>query len=114
MCSGGAAGHLFEAGIEAPLFAAELLLGVLLPIILFASDRVRNHRSGLFIAATFVVVGFVLGRLNVGITAFEASSDGSYFPSFLEISITLMLVVVGFIAFGQAVKHLPVFGPKKH
>ncbi|MEN8151649.1 MAG: NrfD/PsrC family molybdoenzyme membrane anchor subunit [Planctomycetota bacterium] len=105
----GAVGHLFEAGIEAPLFAAELGLGVLLPIFLFASERVRNSRRGLFIAATLVVLGFVLGRLNVGLTAFDAS-QGTYFPSFLELSITVMLVVIGFVTFGLAAKHLPIFG----
>jgi len=105
----GAAGYVFAPGIEAPLFLAELGLGVLLPIILFANERVRNSRQGLFIAASFVVLGFVLGRLNVGITGFEQSSGGGYFPSFLELSITVMLVVVGFVTFGQAVKHLPIF-----
>jgi len=109
----GAAGHVFQAGIESPLFLAELGLGVLLPIVLFANERVRNSRSGLFVAAALVVVGFVLGRLNVSITGFEASSGGGYFPSFLELSITVMLVVVGFITFGLAVKHLPVFGPRR-
>ena len=72
----------------------------------------RESRKGLFLAATAVVIGFVLNRLNVGLTGFEQSSGVSYFPSFLEASITVMLVVLGFLAFGQAVKHLPIFGEK--
>ncbi len=104
---------LFEPGIEAPLFIAELVGGALIPMLLFANYRVRQSRKGLFFAATLVVLGFVLGRLNVALTGFEASSGESYFPSWQELSITLMLVVVGFMAFGLAAKHLPVFGSHK-
>jgi Ni/Fe-hydrogenase subunit HybB-like protein len=106
----GAAGYVFQPGMESGLFLLELGLGVLLPIFLFSNDRVVKSRRGLFIAASCVVIGFVLGRLNVSITGFEASSGTSYFPSFLELSVTVMLVVAGFIGFGLAVKHLPVFG----
>ncbi len=109
----GAVPLLFESGIEAPLMWAELIGGALIPMILFANYRVRQSRQGLFLAATFVVLGFILGRLNVALTGFEASSGVSYFPSWQELSITLMLIVLGFMAFGFAAKHLPVFGPHK-
>jgi len=56
-----------------------------------------------------VVLGFVLNRLNVSLTGFEASSGVSYFPSWVELAVTAMLVAVGFLAFGLAAKHLPVF-----
>jgi len=109
----GAIPLFFEGGIEGPLCAAELIGGALIPMILFANHRVRQSSQGLFLAATFVVLGFVLGRLNVGLTGFEASSGAPYFPSWQEISITLMLIVLGFMAFGLAAKHLPVFGNHK-
>jgi Ni/Fe-hydrogenase subunit HybB-like protein len=60
-----------------------------------------------------VVLGFILNRLNVAITGFERSNGTPYFPSWNEISITLFLVTVGFIAFGMAAKYLPVF-PHNH
>ena len=106
----GAVGHLFAGGIEGPLCLAELILGLALPIVLFASSRVRTSRRGLFLAATLVVLGFVLSRLNVSITGFEASSGARYFPSFVEMAVTAMLVALGFVGFGLAAKHLPVFG----
>ena len=40
---------------------AELGVGAALPIALFASARVRESRSGLFLAATAVVIGDVAG-----------------------------------------------------
>jgi len=108
----GVVGELFSAGIEGPLCLAEILLGIALPIFLFASARVRESRRGLFLAATTVILGFVLNRLNVSLTGFEASSGVRYFPSWIELAVTAMLVVVGFFAFGLATRHLPVFGKK--
>ena len=109
----GALGDVFTSGFEGMMIALEILCGIALPMLLFASRRVRASRRGLFIAATFAVLGFVLNRLNVSLTGFEQSAGKPYFPSWQEISITLMLVVIGFIAFGLAAKHLPVFGSRK-
>jgi Ni/Fe-hydrogenase subunit HybB-like protein len=109
----GAFPALFAPGIEGPLCMAELVFGALLPMILFANYRIRQSRKGLFVAATLVVLGFVLGRLNVALTGFEASTGANYFPSWQEFAITLMLVIIGFMAFGLAAKHLPVFKPMK-
>jgi Ni/Fe-hydrogenase subunit HybB-like protein len=109
----GAFPQIFAGGIEGPLFAAELLIGILVPIVLFSMRRILASRRGLFLAATCVVLGFVLNRMNVSVTAFEASTGVRYFPSWMEIAVTMMLVALGFIAFGLAAKHLPIFGPVK-
>jgi c(7)-type cytochrome triheme protein len=67
----------------------------------------RNHFS-LFVAAVLVVLGFIMNRLNVSITGME-SVLGHYFPSWTEISVTSMIVALGFALFATAVKYLPVF-----
>lgn len=105
----GAMGYAFQLTPEAGLFAAEILVGIVLPMLLFLSERVRRSRPGLFIAATLVVLGFIMNRLNVSLTAFEASSGVPYFPSWQEIAITGMLVAIGFLAFGFAARHLSVY-----
>jgi Ni/Fe-hydrogenase subunit HybB-like protein len=56
-----------------------------------------------------VILGFVMNRMNIGIAGMESSAGVSYFPSWMEISITLSLVVIGFIIFGLAGKYLPLF-----
>jgi c(7)-type cytochrome triheme protein len=51
----------------------------------------------------------VMNRLNVSITGMERSSGVSYAPSLTEVSVTLMIVGIGFTLFTLAAKYLPVF-----
>jgi hypothetical protein len=69
------------------------------------------HPQGMFYAALAAVMGLILNRMNVAITGMAAKL-GSYFPSWEEMSVSIMLVVaLGFAAFAWATKNLPVFGP---
>ena len=63
----------------------------------------------LYIISVFVIVGFLLNRLNVSITSLTGSANYSYFPSIYEISITMMIVVLGMWVFGIIIKNFPVF-----
>jgi len=105
---------LFTMNIEAVLYWAEILLGVVAPIILIVQPRIRASKSGLFYSALFVVLGFILNRLNISMTAIERYSGTSYFPSWMEVSVTLMVVAIGFAVFRLAVKYLPVFSHNGH
>jgi Ni/Fe-hydrogenase subunit HybB-like protein len=105
----GQLGAIVASGIEGPLFLGEMLLGVLIPMILLARSAVRNSKNGLYYTSILVILGMVLNRMNVGVTGFEKSSGVHYFPSFEELSIAAMVVTVGFVVFGLAAKHLPIF-----
>jgi Ni/Fe-hydrogenase subunit HybB-like protein len=105
----GAAGLPFVAGPEAVFFWAEVLVGAIVPMLLLSSGRVRRDRRGLFLSAVMVVIGFVLSRMNVTLTGFQASAGTTYFPSWIEISVTLGIVTMGIVAFALAARHLPVF-----
>lgn len=102
---GMAAGSFYEAR----LFQLEFVLGVLLPFALLATPRVRERAAGLYGASLLVVLGFVANRLNVSITGFESAAGGHYIPAWSEVMITLMLVSLGFAAFGLAARYLNVF-----
>jgi Ni/Fe-hydrogenase subunit HybB-like protein len=88
---------------------AEMVIGVIAPIALLARRRIRENPNGLFLGAVLVILGVVLNRMNVSITGLEAYAGKTYFPSWIEISVTLSIVVVGFIAFALAARYLPVF-----
>ena len=103
--------YLMTFNTEGILYWSEILFGVAVPIVLIAQPRFRQNRKGLFAIGLFIVLGFILNRLNISITAVEQYSGSVYFPSWMEISITLMVVAIGFAAFRLAVKHLPVFAP---
>lgn len=94
---------------EGRLFLAEMLLGVVAPIVLLVIPPVRTSHFGLFVSSLMVVLGFIMNRLNVSITGMETSSGVGYLPSWTEASVTLMIVALGFVLFGLAVKYLPVF-----
>lgn len=105
-------GHLglvFKLNTEAILFWGEMGLGVMLPMVLMATRKVRENRAALFFASLLTVLGFVIGRLNVAVTGMARASGQSYFPSWMELVITLSLVAVGFAVFALAVKYLDLF-----
>jgi c(7)-type cytochrome triheme protein len=93
------------------MFLAEMLLGVVAPIVLLFIPRIRHNQFGLFASALMVVLGFVMNRINVAITGMDQSSGVHYFPSWTELAITASIVTAGFIMFGLAVKYLDVFPP---
>jgi Ni/Fe-hydrogenase subunit HybB-like protein len=104
--SRGALGHVFDLGYESTLFLVELVIGLVLPIGLLCSGRVRSSLRGLYVASLLVVLGFFSHRLNVSVTGFEAGKGGYYLPAWPEVGVTLMLVALGFAAFAFAERHL--------
>jgi Ni/Fe-hydrogenase subunit HybB-like protein len=105
----GAMGAVFTVSLESILYWVEMGIGVLLPMILLAIPKVRLHKTGLFVSALMVVLGFVLNRMNVSITGMEGWANAGYFPSWMEIAVTVMIVALGFAAFSLAARYLPVF-----
>jgi Ni/Fe-hydrogenase subunit HybB-like protein len=106
--------YIFSWSFEAVMYWAEIIIGVLVPILLLASSKIRSNKTGLFVASIFAVSGFMLNRLNISLTAIQHTAPVVYFPSWMEISVTLMIVALGFAAFRMAVKFLPVFPPEAH
>lgn len=101
---------LFAPGTETWLYWLEMTVGVIAPLAVLSRARVRASRHGLFAGAVLIVLGFLLNRINISITGMEGWAGVSYFPSWMELSITAMIVTVGFIVFALAAKHLPLFG----
>ena len=105
----GALPLLVLARTETYLWWLEVTVGIAAPIVLFSRRRVRENRQGLFAGATLIILGFILNRMNISITGMEASAGVTYFPSWMEIAITLSIVTAGFVVFTLAAKHLPIF-----
>ncbi len=105
----GAVAMLRHPGYEARMFLLEMIVGVVVPVGLLLSERLRTNPTGLVVAAFFAVVGFVMNRLNVSVTGMEGAAGVRYVPSWMEITVSLGLVALGFAAFALAVRYLPVF-----
>ena len=100
---------LRHPGYEAWMFMLEFGLGVVLPVGLLLFPRVRESERGLVAAGLLAVLGFVMYRLNVSVTGMEAAAGTRYVPSWMEVSVSVGLVAVGFAAFAIAVRFLPIF-----
>ena len=87
------------------------LIGVLIPFGLLIQKNIRENKKWLYIATVLIIAGFILNRMNVSVTSVTTEAGVNYFPSFNEISITLMLVVLGMWAFGLITRYFPVFKP---
>jgi Ni/Fe-hydrogenase subunit HybB-like protein len=98
---------------EARMFWLETAL-LALPILLLALPRVRANPQALFACSAVVVGGFLVNRLNVSTTGFDRSSGVHYFPSWMEIAVTMSIVVVGMNLFRIATRYLPVFHDATH
>jgi Ni/Fe-hydrogenase subunit HybB-like protein len=101
--------YLFLPGQETYLFWLEIIIGFIVPITILSVPGYINDRKWLYFASIFTISGFVLNRMNVSITSLVRTSGQNYIPSFYEISITLLLVVLGMWAFKIITKHFKVF-----
>jgi Ni/Fe-hydrogenase subunit HybB-like protein len=103
----------FQARYETYLFWLEIGLGLLLPLALLASRRVRTSAGGLYVIAIAVLLGFIANRLNVSITGMESAAHMRYIPKWTELAVTAAIIAAGFALFGLAVKYLPIFESEK-
>jgi Ni/Fe-hydrogenase subunit HybB-like protein len=100
---------LFIPRGETYLYWLEIVVGIIAPLLLLSRARVRQNRNGLFAGGVMIILGFLLNRINISVTGMEAWAGVSYFPSWMELSVTAMIVTIGFIVFAWAAKNLPLF-----
>jgi len=105
----GALAELLTPSYESLMFLLEISLAVLLPVGLLCVPRVRASERGLVAAAFLAILGFVMNRLNVAVTGMERAAGVRYLPSWMELTVSVGLVAVGFAAFAVAVRVLPIF-----
>ena len=103
---------LFEPRMETYMYWLELIVGVIAPLVLLSIAKIRENRTGLFIGAILILLGFVLNRMNITITGMEAWAGIPYFPSWMEITVTMAIVTGGFVVFSLAARYLPLFEHK--
>jgi Ni/Fe-hydrogenase subunit HybB-like protein len=100
---------LLFAGTKASLFwSVELIVGVIVPIMLYSIKSVRESENGLLVTSGLVLFGVVLNRFDVNFFA-QAGTDTLYFPSVWEFLVTFGLISAIILAYRLAVMHLPVF-----
>lgn len=92
-------------------FLVELLGFVALPCFLYAMAVREKSVRIVRIAAVLTVLGIVLNRFNVSLVAFNyhLPSADRYFPSWMEIAISVFIVTIGLLVFRFIASRMPIF-----
>ena len=112
-------GYLFTSGVMSLLFWAEILIGVVTPMIWFSIKKNQTSARGLLTGAVITLLGLILNRFNVSwfavkhpdplfyVPTFMGNVD--YFPTFPEVAVSIGIFSAGIMAFGLLAKYFPVF-----
>ncbi len=112
--------YLFTSGLLSILFWTEIIIGSVIPLILFSIKRMRQSPNGLLIGSIILLVGMILDRFDVSWFAVRHPDPMSYIPTFMasnvhyipslpEIFLSVGIFSAGILAFGLAAKYLPLF-----
>jgi len=101
-------GLVFSAYPQNLLWWAEIIIGVILPIALFAMPTVRQNRTSVFWSAVLVVIGLILNRFNVSMLALAIRPGFTYFPHWMEVAISAALVADALLVIWLAYRFLPM------
>jgi len=120
----GELGYLFTSGSMSILFWAEILIGVVIPIVWFSIKKNRTSDTGLLAGAIITLFGMILNRFNVSWFAVKHPdpmfymptfmSNVNYFPTFPEVAVSVGIFAAGIMAFGLLAKYFPVFEDEHH
>ncbi|MDH3902689.1 MAG: Ni/Fe-hydrogenase cytochrome b subunit [Xanthomonadales bacterium] len=109
LAASGAWDLLYERNLQSNMFLLEMLGGVALPAILLSFQRIRNREKFLLSASLLVMAGIVLNRINVSWIGMSVHDQLNYYPTWMEIALSLGFITAGTIIFFLAVHYLPVF-----
>jgi Ni/Fe-hydrogenase subunit HybB-like protein len=115
---GGLLDEALAFDIRSIWYLLEMVVGVILPIILYAMPKVRKSKSGLFWTSILVTVGILLNRFNATLTGQETGAQwaiqtvtetATYTPYWMEYSIQIGVLAAAAIAWYLIARHLPIF-----
>ena len=104
-----AALETFNINAQAISWWLEILIGIIIPLILFITPEIIKTKGGLLWASSLVVIGLIWNRINVAIVGIHVEKWEAYYPFWTEIFITVGVVAIGLIVFKWAVENLPIY-----
>lgn len=101
---------LFDRPVLTVLFLAEIVLGIIVPLILFMGKRIRTDGALQLRAASMVVFfGLILNRFNVSMFGMIQKNQQTYYPSFLESVVTVGIIAAHILFFALIARYFPIF-----
>lgn len=107
----GALPRLLTLNLSTAFFWTEIVVGMVIPLAIFATRKGRENARWRFRAALLVVACVLLNRMDIAVFGFYdyTSALGTvYFPSLGEWLVTFAIVIAGVAAYIAAIKYLPV------
>jgi Ni/Fe-hydrogenase subunit HybB-like protein len=89
-------------------YLVETIGFVLIPCLMFLRSTATGSIRLIQVASILALVGIILNRLNVSIIAFKWYDPVRYFPSWMEIEITLAVIAAEIWVFRWVVNRMPV------
>jgi Ni/Fe-hydrogenase subunit HybB-like protein len=89
-------------------FAFEMIGFILAPALLFGWAARTNRTAVARGVAAWTVLGIVVNRLNISVIAVNWSRPVAYYPSWMEIVISITIVTIGILTFRWIVNRMPV------
>jgi len=108
----GALGAIFtESTVRSTMFWIENALFVVPAVILFHPEW-RKHALPLFLTAICLILGAAVLRFNALIIGFTPPAGYVYFPSVIEVLVSIGLLAVEAVGFIYIVKRFPILPPR--
>ncbi|NQT63807.1 MAG: polysulfide reductase NrfD [Candidatus Marinimicrobia bacterium] len=89
-------------------FLLEVLGFVLGPCLLYVYGVRNLNPTAVKIAAVWSILGIILNRVNVSMVAFNWKMAERYFPSWMELVVTITIITLGLLTFRWVVNRMPV------
>jgi Ni/Fe-hydrogenase subunit HybB-like protein len=106
----GEIGLLFDGSRYAAIWWAEVVIGIVIPAIIFLSRARQTHR-GLIMGSLYAIVGLALNRSANAWFGLQAPVGYSYTPSWIEIGIVVAAVAAAALLYTLGVKYVSTFHP---
>ena len=103
----GAMANAFQATVQSLCFWVEMI-SFIMPLVMLARIADRNNPGRLFGAATLLMLGGFMLRLNGYLVGYDKGEGWHYLPSLPELTITIGFIAFEILAYTLLVRILPV------
>jgi Ni/Fe-hydrogenase subunit HybB-like protein len=102
-------GPLFDRPSLLALFLVEVIVGVIIPMVMFLRKDNRQDQRMQLRGASLVIFGLVLNRFNVSMFGMEQADQSIYYPSVTESLVTIGIIAAHVLFFVLIAKYFPIF-----
>jgi Ni/Fe-hydrogenase subunit HybB-like protein len=104
---------LTETPVRSTMFMVEIAM-YLIPLVILFHPVWRGSARPLFLAAACLLLGGAVLRFNGLIIGFTPSAGYVYFPSVIELLVSIGLLALEIVGFMYIVKRYPILPPRTH